>query len=217
MENSTMLPVHLNDAISAACNRVNQRGVSELHQLMNWTGTAQLGVIDMGKINSMCIPMNWTASEEYGHDPDVQVFHPQSSPDCQLVVFCRDEKITEQSALRFSRLLAKPSHQLSSDVLPLLGEVIRDKASKTAFVLTRAATENINGKQVLTVEGFYPESAITVKHMFFEAEKTGTLMQEILFQAPSSKFREHFNGAKQAINSINWKIEQLWHEPLLEN
>ncbi len=217
MENQSMMPAQLNETISAVCNSVNQNKVDSLHQLMNWTGTAQLGVIDMGKINSMCIPMNWTADSEYDLAPSVQVFHPHSNPDCQLVVFCREQKVSEAAALRFANLLALPSHQLTSDALQSLAEIIRDKASKATFLTSLAHTTNINGKRVLVIEGSYPESAVTVKHLFFEAEKTGTYMQEILFQAPSNKFRTHCDGAMQAINSINWKVDAVWHEPLSEN
>jgi hypothetical protein len=172
------------------------------------TNPAKEQVTNLGQIARMEMPSGWQPGPNYDtrqHSATYREFHPQGDPGCQLGFYYRGRRTSEYAGDKFHETLQKPSHILGDAELATLKEVIRDKANPADFELKSAHTEDINGKRVLVLEGRYTGNQQDSKHIFIDADGTGTAVQEIFFQAPKDKYQRYAKAADDAMHSTRWK------------
>lgn len=132
-------------------------------------------------------------------------FRPTDGSDTTLSFYDRGYPVVGSGAELFQQLIEKPSHVLNEDEIKQLTEqVIGVLADKSAFKITRAQTEDLNGKRVLTIDGdwsngkkfhgyFIPAPDHRIREMYFEGDKQA--------------FDTNFRSALDSINSIQWMPE----------
>ncbi len=172
------------------------------------TKPPEIEVTGVGQVKTMEVPGNWEAGPDYSkrqHSATYQEFHPTGQRDSQLGFYYRGRRTSEMAGKNFHALLDKPPHTLAEAELKALKEVVRDKANPEDFQVKSARTEDLNGKRVLILEGRYTANQNDSKHIFIDADGSGTSVQEIFFQAPKDKFQTYVNTADQALKSIHWK------------
>ncbi len=161
-----------------------------------------------GQIKHMEMPGGWQAGPDYSkrlHSGTYQEFHPPGQEDCQLGFYYRGRRTSESAGELFKNTLDQEPHQLSGAEYASLQEIVRDKAKSADFTLKGAHTEELNGKMVLVVEGRYNANQNDAKHVFLDADGTGTAVQELFFQAPKDKFGKYIGASDRAMKTINWK------------
>ncbi len=176
--------------------------------MSNATKPATNEVTDLGQISCMELPSGWEKGadeEKRQHSATYHEYHPEGDPSCQLGFYYRGRRTSENAGHNFHEVLNKPVHSLSRSEFDSLKETIRDKFNSTDFHATNARTVDINGKRVLLLEGRYNEIQQDAKHIFVDADGTGTAVQEIFFQAPKDKFANYAKTAERAMKSIRWK------------
>jgi hypothetical protein len=173
-------------------------------------GRANLEIHDKGQIVSMTFARGWREgfTEPYsgiGHRSynEIQL---SSDEDVAVSFFYRGFPLHNQTAAEaFHTMLQSAPHTLSAQEVHSIAEVLGDKASTNAFNTLSIRTENLNGKNVLLVEGRYKALQQDVYQLYVDADGTGKNVQEVFYQAPREKYLAHLKDAKLAINSIQWK------------
>lgn len=166
---------------------------------------------DYGQIANMAMPEGWVPGERVNNivgNSSFRQFHPKNSPEARLCFYYRGRRIAQSAGTRFLQLLSKEPHLLNAKEIAEVAAVLRDKAH-AGFKLFKAKTERINGKMVLIVEGRFVEIQQDARCMFIDTDGSGTAIQELYFQAPSSKYLSYAGQARQAMESILWKEESL--------
>lgn len=160
-----------------------------------------------GQIKHMEMPGGWLAGPDYSkrlHSASYQEFHPPGQEDCQLGFYYRGRRTSASAGETFTKTLEEAPHHLSGAEYASLQEIVRDKAKNSDFTLKDARTEDLNGKRVLVVEGRYNGNQNDVKHIFVDADGSGTAVQEIFFQAPKEKFGKFIKAAERSMETISW-------------
>ena len=162
--------------------------------------------ISTGQIQSMAMPAAWErrADVQLPAGAGLVEFHPHGQDDVRLNSFYRGRRVDAESARAFRECLAKPPHQLQAQEIKALRDVLRNKADD--FDIFFARTVDLNGKRVLSVEGFYKDAAHTgAKTMYVDSDNTGSAVQEISYSAPGKAYQKHLDEAAKAFRSIVWK------------
>ncbi len=172
-------------------------------------GNRSLGRDNYGQISNMAMPAGWVPGEQIDNfvgNSSYKQFHPATDKNVRLSFYYRGRRTTAASGQRFHALLKEPCHLLSRKEIDTLAEIIRDKSNQADFRMQSARTEDINGKRVLVIEGRYNEIEQDCRSMFVDADaSTGTVVQEISYQAPKASFYRYYGQAKGAMDSIQWK------------
>ncbi len=175
--------------------------------LISDASTVQETRSNYGQISNMAMPAGWVPGEQLNNvvgNSSFRQFHPSDNPDVRLSFYYRGRRTSEAAGEKFRRLLEERLHLLSRKELEAIAETVRDKAGTSGFKLFRARTEDINGKHVLIVEGRFVEIQQDTRCMLVDADGTGTVVQEIAYQAPLSKYLRYLGQAKAAMDSIHW-------------
>lgn len=166
-------------------------------------------VSNFGRVGSILLPPGWVERQP---EPDeanpkrkLREFHPQESTDVKMCLFFRGHKVAEENASAFKTLLEKPPHFLTPTELKSVAEIVRDKADKTVFKVIVIATRDVNGLPVLVTEGRYLETNQDVYAIHADADGSGSIVQEVIYQGPKEDYLRFFSEALGAIKSIQWK------------
>jgi hypothetical protein len=168
--------------------------------------TAQKPEIATGQIRSMSVPDGWTARAQakLPCGAGLTEFHAPGHEDIRLNSFYRGFRISATAGDAFKNVLTMPPHQLKSQELGSLTEVLRDKARD--FDIFFARTSNLNGKRILSVEGCYKDQAHTgSKTIYVDTDGSGTAVQEISYTAGGKDYQAHLTEAEKAFRSIIWQ------------
>lgn len=168
----------------------------------------QQEIKDHGQIRRLTGPAGWEAGQPptgREHGPSYRELHPAGDKDCQLGFYYRGKRCSEAGAKAFKDVLDKPAHELTPAELRSVREIVRDKANTEDFEVKSAKTEELNGKKTMILEGRYKQNQNDARHLFIDADGTGSSVQEIFFQAPKDKYPKYAPAAEQSIKSIQWK------------
>ncbi len=168
----------------------------------------ETAIVSRGVILCMNVPEQWLWGKRKTRDEtqfSFLEFHPEGKPEVMLWFFYRGHKLTETVAESFRSLLALPSHLMTPQEIGPVEGVIRDKARREFFELISARTEQLNGKSVLTMQGRYKESQEDSYSIYIDADGSGSVVQELHFQAPKDSYRHYIPEAKKSFSSIIWK------------
>ena len=172
------------------------------------SGSSAPTVANHGQIRSMTLPPNWVEGQSTSGGIGSRLFrevHPVDAPDAKLCFYYRGLPTREEVGNTFSAILAKPAHILSKGEINSISEILRGKDNPKTFSAQMIKTEDINGKRVLTLNGRLIQKQEDVKAILIDADGTGTVIQEIYFQAPKELYLRFMKGARDAMNSIVWK------------
>jgi hypothetical protein len=165
-------------------------------------------VVNHGQIRRISLPANWVEGQSASGGIGSRSFrevHPVEAPDANLCFYYRGLPISEETGKHFRAMLNKPPHILTQTEIRSISEVLRGKDNPRKFSAQMIKSEDINGKRVLTVNGRLIEKQEDVKAMLVDADGTGTVIQEIYFQAPKELYLRFMKSARDAMNSIVWK------------
>ncbi len=169
-------------------------------------------VKDHGQINSMDLPAGWNLKPSEGN-PGIgtrsyQEASPKNNPDVSLSFFYRGLPVPAQDGTNFKNVLEQKPHELSADELRSLSNVLSQKTPLDSDQF-KLRTEELNGKNVLVVEGSYPASrdaaAQQIHELYVNASGDGRAVQEIFYQAPADAYGKYSDQALNALKSIKWK------------
>lgn len=163
---------------------------------------------DIGQVARLALPEGFVEGKERSGEVGNNHFkdyHLANDPEIQLYFQYRGHRINRAAAGAFRDLLAKQTGTVSADELKKIREVLDDKSNPKDFRVDLAKTQDINGKRVLIVEGFYRLWDLRARTVFVDADETGSVVQEITFQVPSSKIGKHYASGVKALESIQWK------------
>jgi hypothetical protein len=164
----------------------------------------------IGQIQKIDMPKNWgdQFKEPYsgiGHRSYSEV-RLNGDKDVAMSFFYRGDALKDASqAKAFHDIVTAGPHQLSASELKSIPEVLQDKANPSDFGMLSARTQDLNGKNVLIVEGRYKALQQDAYHVFVDSDGTGKNVQEVFYQAPKDKYPAHLKEAKDALNTIQWK------------
>ena len=88
--------------------------------------------------------------------------------------------------------------------------VVDDQVDAEQFALKTADVVDWNGKLVILTEGKWNMLGIRSHNLFIDADGDGRYIEEVVYQAPISQYREHLNEAMLAMQSIEWKSVKRW-------
>lgn len=168
----------------------------------------RLEITNYGRIGYISLPPGWVETQQPAGEQDrrrFREFHPPDKPRVKICFFFRGHRTGQESAQAFQSILSKPTHVLTRPEYASVAEIVRDKAEASSFKLLVAATRELAGKKVLIVEGRYKESQEEVHALHIDGDGTGTIVQEVYFQAPRDTYPLHFAEASASFKSIQWK------------
>lgn len=167
------------------------------------------GVKGHGQIQWMDLPENWLEKQQNSSGWDVRSssreFHPPGDPESSLVLFYRGGPTSEEAGARFKSVLSKPPHHLSPEELASIQITLGNLANPEAFEIREARTEKLNGKMTLVVDGEWKRNRNQFHGVMIDADGTGTVVQELFFEAPSGAYTKHINSVVKALQGIRWK------------
>lgn len=168
---------------------------------------AKTKVLKLGQIKEMVIPEAWQASSDrpLGGTSMYAEFHPPDKAQVKLGFYYRGRRISKAAGATFRRILQYPDHVLSVQEFNVLEAVLQDKIDPADFVTLIAKTEWFNGKRVLVIEGRYQEIQEEHRSIIVDADGTGTVVQEIFYQAPREMYLQYYRCATLAMKSIIWR------------
>lgn len=165
-------------------------------------------VVSEGQVARMSLPSSWQNGRELHNVRGNSSYHelnPAGDKETKLYLFDRGFPMTDGAAKAFHDVMSKPPHDLNASEVASLRELLRGKGDSTVFQFNQAKTENLNGRRILCIEGLYKEDQIGMRAIFIPANDSGSMVQEIEYQAPKAKYNSHLNDANQAFKSIIWK------------
>ena len=164
--------------------------------------------MNFGVVGSFLVPPGWV--EGTGQMPSGQgrsrIFHQASKEGVQLCFFFRGHRVSDPAAVELAGLLARPDHFLKLSEFRAVQEIVRDLGSRDGFKLLQAATREIKGKRVLVVEGRFASREEDTYALFVDVDGSGSIVQEIYYQAPKFDFARHLFEVKVAMESIGWRL-----------
>jgi hypothetical protein len=170
----------------------------------------RLEVANFGVVASFTLPPGWVESsfsQGEAQQSRSRIFHDSDSPSVQLCFFFRGHRVSEQAAREFLDLLSRPDHFLKPSEFKAAREIVRDLGNTGSFKLLQAATRQLNGKRVMIVEGRFVQSEQDTYALFVDVDGTGTIVQEIHYQAPKLDYARHLAVVKAAMESIAWRVQ----------
>lgn len=167
---------------------------------------------DVGAIARMELPEGWIELKSSTPDPggfnltssSSRDFSP-ADPSAVLSLFYRGTLVSEGSAERFEQLLNKKDHELSTEEIDSINQILSKLADEDAFQKRTCYTLNIRGRRVLVVDGEWNKSQTQFHGIMLGVDESGRVIQEVFFEAPVGTFEKYLNEVKNAIGSIEWR------------
>ncbi|MBX9568011.1 MAG: hypothetical protein K2X77_03910 [Candidatus Obscuribacterales bacterium] len=164
-------------------------------------------ILNIGAIDEMKLPTGWTKGAEKqniaGQGTSKQFLAPGKN-DVEITVFDRGRRYSA-NANAFKSVLDKAPHVISPFELQSISTVLGNYNDARAFEMSSCKTENINGKNVLVIEGTWKANGHKSYSVIANPDGKGETVQEIYFKAPEPEYKAQANSAIQSIKSIRWK------------
>jgi len=162
-----------------------------------------------GQIASIELPDGWIEEAEepsmFSGGRHSRTFSSPNNSEVRFTFFYRGYPVSEADAEKFSEALGKPPHMVLSAEFHSLSEILGNLSDQDVFKPLISKTDVLNGKTVLVVEGEWLLADQYCQQIFINADGSGTVVQEIFFQAPKLEYARHMKMMKQIFSAINWK------------
>lgn len=165
-------------------------------------------ISDIGRIRRLPLPDGWKKTREVvGQFGNSYLYHfgRADTPDMQLSVFYRGMLVSSLSGKEFVRILKKEPHELSSEAVLTISEVLGNCAQPDIYDLDRATTINLADKKVIAVEGRFPEIPLENRTIFINGGNDGCTVMEIIFSAPKEAFAKYSPALDRCLQAIEWR------------
>lgn len=122
----------------------------------------------------------------------------------------RMQALSPEAAECFRDVMIGGPHSISLENWQQLKPVVSDQTDPEAFALKTADVVDWNGKLVIVTDGIWTEFAERAHSLFVDAEGDGKYVEEVVYQAPISQYKEALNEAMLGLRSIEWKTHSRW-------
>lgn len=162
---------------------------------------------DLGQISSFKLPEGWL---EASPAPQMagRVLRKFCRSDNQSVRFCiylRGVPVSNPAAAAFQKVLYADFHDLAAEEIASLAEVLEGMSNESAFQFNAAATNYLNNRRALQVEGRWLKPGEDTLCIFIDTDGSGRYIQQIYFTAPAGLLQAHLSEANSMFTSIEWK------------
>lgn len=134
----------------------------------------------------------------------IKEFQVSGVDDTRLCLYYRGSKVSNQSAQNFKNILAMKPHVLKDGELDSIREILDDVVQSDIFSTLVTATEVIQEKTVLKVEGTWIQQNWNMYAIYIDASGDGSVVQQVYFLAPKDSYLRYVSGIKNSIKSIQW-------------
>ena len=163
-------------------------------------------VRNIGQVESLDLPDGFVEGKSKDDAGGFfQSYHLGSDPEIKLYLEYRGFRMGEDVSKAFHSLLSKPPHAINNAEVKNYLEVYSQKYNPDDYKIDVAETQNINGKTVLVIERVFQKFELKVRTLYVDSDGSGSAIQEISFQTPTSKSADHFANGVKALQSIKWK------------
>ncbi|HEY9757317.1 MAG TPA: hypothetical protein V6C97_19265 [Oculatellaceae cyanobacterium] len=164
-------------------------------------------VVKQGQVKQMTLPPGWREIKPFNNRTTdySREFAPPERDDVKIVFFYRGHRVHRKAGEQFLEVLSLPEHELSQDERVSVEWIIRNASEPDWFAIKSLRTEHVNRKVALVMEGLWLQNRMANLGLFFDADGTGTSIQEIHYTSPESDYFAFLPDAVSAIKSIVWK------------
>lgn len=165
-------------------------------------------ISNIGRIKRMQLPGGWEATRQVlGQFGNSYIYHfgRPDTPDVQLSVFYRGMLVSSLSGKEFERILKKEPHQLSAEAVLSISEVLGNCAQPDLYDLEKASVITLSDKNVIDVEGHFPEFSLQNRTIFINGGNDGCAVLEIVYSAPEGVYSKHAAAIDHSLQTIEWK------------
>lgn len=165
-------------------------------------------ISDIGLIKRLALPEGWVATRQlFGQFGNSFVYNygREDESDMQLSILYRGMLVSSLSGKTFERILKKEPHQLNSEAILSLTEVLGGCGQPDLYDLDGASTITLADRNVVDVSGRFPEVGLENRTIFIDGGSDGCEVLEITFSAPKQLFSKHAPALDTCFHSIEWK------------
>lgn len=164
-------------------------------------------VVSQGQAKQLTLPPGWREIKPFNNRTTdySREFAPSERDDVKIVFFYRGQRVHRGAGEQFLKVLSLPDHELSQDERASVEWIIRNASEPDWFEIKSLRTEHVNRRSALVMEGVWLKDRLANLGLFFDADKTGTAIQEIHYIAPESAYYEFLPVVVNAIRTIVWK------------
>jgi hypothetical protein len=134
-----------------------------------------------------------------------QEYHLEADPEVKVYFEYRGKRMSKEASEMFYNVLAASPHSLTQAELEGLKQLLQKRSDPAAFRTMVAKTQDIRGKRVMVVEGLFLNHGLQARTLYVDSDGTGSAVQEITFQAPSTRFANNMLQGIKSLESIIWK------------
>lgn len=165
-------------------------------------------ISNIGCIKRLPLPDGWKPMRQVlGQFGNSYLYHygRTDTPDIQLSIFYRGMLVSSLSGREFVRILKKEAHQLSAEAVLSISEVLANCAQPDLYDLDKARMLSLGDKNVIDVEGRFPEFSLENRTIFVNGGNDGCAIMEIIYSAPKDVFSKHAAALDHCLQAIEWK------------
>lgn len=165
-------------------------------------------ISDIGRIKRLPLPEGWNKTREVvGQFGNSYLYHFSRSdiPEMQLSLFYRGMLVSSLSGREFERILKREPHELSSEAVLSISEILGNCAQPDIYDMDKATTISLSNKNVIAVEGRFPDIALENRTIFINGGNDGCTVMEVIFSAPKDAFAKFTPAIDQCLQAIEWR------------
>lgn len=152
----------------------------------------------------------WVPSEpQENHWSRQQSFHYRRG-DNAIYLLTRTRPLEAEETERFREVMIGGPHEILVDEWRNMRPVVGEQVDSHTFALKSADVRDWNGKLVIVTEGTFTDFGLKAHSIFVDADDDGRFIEEIVYQAPTSLYKDTLNEAMLALQSIEWKTHSRW-------
>jgi hypothetical protein len=162
---------------------------------------------NIGCIKRLPLPAGWELTKEalgqFGNS-FLYNYAPANVPNLQLSLFYRGMNIPTVSGSSFLRVLRKEPHQLSSETILTVTDVLGNVGQPDLYDLEKANTIELSSRMVLDVRGIFPEFELANRTIFINGGAYGCAVMEIIFSSPKPIYAKNEAYIDECLQKIEW-------------
>lgn len=162
-----------------------------------------------GSIKSMELKGNWRDAtpqnewrESLRHE---RIFHPTDTIDADFVFYYRGRPTSKEEGQAFQDILRNQNYQLQSQDIEHLEKTLGDFADRESSTMSRIETREINGKQVVEVDGHWKSNGQRFRAIIMNGDGTGCQPHHLYLMAPEAVFDKYLIMFEDSLKTIKWR------------
>ena len=190
----------------AAINQKVQKESGDAPPATPPTEVTDAGAKNLGAITSLDTPADFKLTTKVdtalGY---TYMWTPPGRKDVSVSVSSRAQDLNANDTKTLNDILAKPDgYVLSPQEIQSLQGLLREKADPSKFTTSLVYVREIEGKKVLSLAGEYDKEKIHNETLYIPANRSGSAIQEVAYQAPIGVNRWG-DAAGKSMDSIKLK------------